>query len=199
LGLTKQRPVYLRVATNKVPAASDLHSVDRTLSEVVNEASAALAAAGAKGPIRLLRTLAIRYRGQSNTLDISIRNGRFDGQAFSDTIAEFEREYEANFGEGSTDAKAGFEVVNARVVGFGVLQPPSTQTLGAMAAAGSRRVVYDLVQGPIESAIWRTSFPPPDASVAGPAIIEFPGQSVVVPPGSRAVADRLGNLHVTRQ
>jgi N-methylhydantoinase A len=199
LGLTKQRPVYLRAATNKVPAASDLQSVDRTLSEVVKEASAELAAAGAKGPIRLLRTLAIRYRGQSNTLDISTRNGRFDAQAFSDTIAEFEREYEGNFGEGSTDAKAGFEIVNARVVGFGVLQPPPTETLGAMAAAGSRRVIYDLLQGPIESAIWRTSFPPPDASVAGPAIIEFPGQSLVVPPGSRAVADRLGNLHVTRQ
>ena len=32
--------------------------------------------------------------------------------------------------------------------------------------------------------------------IEGPAIIEFTGQSVVVPPGARATADRLGNLHV---
>src|SRR5205823_2072385 len=137
-----------------------------------------------KGPIRILQTLAIRFRGQSNTLDITNQNGRFDGQAFSETIAEFEREYEANFGEGSTDAKAGFEIVNARVVAFGALQPPETETVGAMAAGGSRKVVYELAHGPLESAIWRTNFPPPDANVAGPAIIEFPGQSVVVPPRS---------------
>jgi N-methylhydantoinase A len=34
--------------------------------------------------------------------------------------------------------------------------------------------------------------------VAGPCIIEFPGQSVVVPPDASATADRFGNLHVTR-
>jgi N-methylhydantoinase A len=56
--------------------------------------------------------------------------------------------------------------------------------------------LFDLAAGPVETAIWRTSFPPPGAVVRGPAIIEFPGQSVVVPPGGHAEADAIGNLHV---
>jgi N-methylhydantoinase A len=33
--------------------------------------------------------------------------------------------------------------------------------------------------------------------VKGPAIIEFPGQSVVIPPRGIATADQHGNLHVS--
>ena len=46
------------------------------------------------------------------------------------------------------------------------------------------------------TAIYRTSFPAPGTSIEGPAIVEFPGQSVVVPPGAKATADAFGNLHV---
>jgi len=49
----------------------------------------------------------------------------------------------------------------------------------------------------VDTAIWRTSFPPPGTEIAGPAIIEFPGQSVVIPPGWLARADAMGNLHVS--
>jgi N-methylhydantoinase A len=49
----------------------------------------------------------------------------------------------------------------------------------------------------LETAIYKTRYPAPDARVEGPAIIEFPGQSVVVPPAGSAVADKFGNLHVS--
>jgi N-methylhydantoinase A len=39
-------------------------------------------------------------------------------------------------------------------------------------------------------------FPKAGTQVAGPCIIEFPGQSVVIPPGAHAKADQFGNLHV---
>jgi N-methylhydantoinase A len=48
----------------------------------------------------------------------------------------------------------------------------------------------------VDTAIYRTSFPKEGASAQGPAIIEFPGQSVVVPPGASARADKFGNIHV---
>jgi N-methylhydantoinase A len=199
LGLTKERPVYLRVSTAGTPAAKDLDAVAGTLSDIDREARSELSNAGARGAINTVRTLAIRYRGQSNTLDIAVINATFDATAFKAAIAEFEREYEANFGEGSTDAKAGFEIVNARVLASGVLEPPPTENRGVLEAGVARSVVFDVAQGPIETAIWRTSFPPPDAQVVGPAIVEFPGQNVVVPPGYRAVADRIGNLHVASE
>jgi N-methylhydantoinase A len=52
---------------------------------------------------------------------------------------------------------------------------------------------------PLATAIYHTSFPEPGAVVDGPAIIEFPGQSVVVPPDATATADGFGNLHVRQK
>ena len=51
-------------------------------------------------------------------------------------------------------------------------------------------------KAPVETAIYRTSFPKYGESAHAPAVIEFPGQSVVVPPGASAKSDRFGNIHV---
>ena len=61
---------------------------------------------------------------------------------------------------------------------------------------GSRKVVFDdPSERPSTPPSWRiVSFAA--TPVEGPCIIEFPGQSVVVPPNSGARADALGNLHV---
>jgi N-methylhydantoinase A len=57
--------------------------------------------------------------------------------------------------------------------------------------------VFDVAKGAVQTAIYRTTFPPPGNTIKGPAIIEFPGQSVVVPPRGTAKADKHGNLHVS--
>jgi N-methylhydantoinase A len=66
-----------------------------------------------------------------------------------------------------------------------------------MKLAAMRHVVFSDALNPVETAVYRTSFPEANASIAGPAIVEFPGQSVVVPPGARASTDQFGNIHVT--
>jgi N-methylhydantoinase A len=58
--------------------------------------------------------------------------------------------------------------------------------------------VFSDPKTPVATAIYLTTFPQAGAMAQGPAIIEFPGQSVVVPPGMSAEADAFGNLHVTR-
>ena len=62
----------------------------------------------------------------------------------------------------------------------------------------SRPVVFRDANNPVETKIYETSFPENGAAVEGPCIIEFPGQSVVVPPGYGARADGFGNLHVKK-
>jgi len=56
--------------------------------------------------------------------------------------------------------------------------------------------VFRDANAPVETAIYRTSFPKDGESAQGPAVIEFPGHSVVVPPGASARSDRFGNIHV---
>ena len=60
----------------------------------------------------------------------------------------------------------------------------------------SRRVYFDDPEHAVECAVFHATVPNDGWTVSGPCIIEYPGQSVVVPPGARVAADRLGNLHV---
>jgi N-methylhydantoinase A len=46
--------------------------------------------------------------------------------------------------------------------------------------------------------VFAGEFPGPDESFDGPALIEFPGHTVVLPPGWSATSDRLGNLMLRR-
>ena len=105
--------------------------------------------------------------------------------------------YDAMFGHGASYAGAGHELLSVRVAGAGSLPPPPLKMKGdALVRAGEREVVFDDPANPVATTIWRTSFPAPGSRVDGPCIIEFPGQSAVVPPGGRASADDFGNLHI---
>jgi len=198
LGLTRESAVYLRASAGVRPPASALVALDAELARLARDTEASLRDAGARGEIVVERLLSMRYRGQTNTMDIPVAAGTFDEPAFADAARRFEKEYETLFGRGATYSSAGFEVMGARVTAHGALPPPPLVAAGeALVASGSRKILFDLKQGPVDTAIWRTSYPPPGAEVAGPAIIEFPGQSVVVPPGGHARADAFGNLHVS--
>jgi len=198
LGLTREQPVYLRVTSDARPAPAALKAIDATLRTLEAEARNGVVAAGARGRISIERVLAIRYRGQTNALDTVITDGAFTEQAYLAAVKRFETDYEALFGRGATYTRAGFEILGVRIVAQGGLPPPAGSAKGeTLRKAGSRRVVFDYKSGAVATAIYRTSFPPPGSRIKGPAIIEFPGQSVVVPPRGAAKADRLGNLHVS--
>jgi N-methylhydantoinase A len=198
LGLTRERPVYLRVASDAVPQAAALKAVHDALAALEADVREGLKAAGARGTVNVERVLAIRYRGQTNALDIAIANGAFNERAYEGAVARFERQYESLFGRGATYTRAGFEILSARAIGQGSLPPPASKATGEpLKKSGARRVVFDDPAQPLDTAIYRTIFPPPSTRVRGPALIEFPGQSVVVPPRGVARADAFGNLHVS--
>ena len=55
-------------------------------------------------------------------------------------------------------------------------------------------MVYENADRPVETAIWTTDHPPPGQQLTGPAIIELPGATVVIPGGATAGIDRYGNV-----
>jgi N-methylhydantoinase A len=90
------------------------------------------------------------------------------------------------------------ELLSVRVVGTSTLSPPALASKGEIPRAGRLRPVYftDGVH-PVECDVWLAAVPAEGWSADGPCIVEFTGQSVVVPPGATARADQLGNLHVS--
>jgi N-methylhydantoinase A len=198
LGVTKESAAYLRVGPGAQPDEQALAAIDTTLRRLSQEARMELVRAGAQGDITIERLLAMRFRGQSNVIDVALDADHFDTTVFGDLASRFESIYEALFGRGASYSGAGHEIVSARAIARGFLQPPAARPQGSpLAYAGTRRVVFDDPATFLETAIYKTRYPAPDAKVEGPAIIEFPGQSVVVPPGGSAVADEFGNLHVS--
>ena len=199
LGFTAEAPTYVRVRPNATPGEDQLKKVSDAIVTSTQEVHRNLELAAAKGNVRIEPYVSIRFRGQTHHLDVAVKEGAFDQAAFRDVVARFESQYETLFGRGAAFSKAGYELLSVRVVGAGALPPPTVATEGeALAPAGHRQVVFRDPRGPVETAIYRTSFPKAGAQVDGPAIIEFPGQSVVVPPKAHARADGFGNLHISR-
>ena len=86
-------------------------------------------------------------------------------------------------------------VINSVFLGISVYMSSRASTSRVLARHMLSRAGLVLMLT-VDTAIYRTSFPRDGETAQGPAIIEFPGQSVVVPPGATATSDRFGNIHV---
>ncbi|MCO5162715.1 MAG: hydantoinase/oxoprolinase family protein [Mesorhizobium sp.] len=197
LGFSTERPTYVRVAPGDQPTTDQIESVNASIAQAVAETRRNLLLASPDRDVAIELVAAIRFRGQTNHLDVPLSGQTLDQDGFSDLTARFEALYEQLFGRGSSYSSAGFELLSIRAAGSCSLPPPARGSLGdPITRAGSRKVVFDDPSAALDTAIYKTVFPNPGASVAGPCIVEFPGQSVVVPPGAKAVADVFGNLVV---
>lgn len=197
LGFTTERPTYIRIQPGRAPNDAELKRINDGLAECLAGVKTNLALASAKTNVQIERFIAIRFRGQTHHLDVPVENGVFDLTAFRKVAADFERQYETLFGHGASYSGAGYEILSVRVTGTGALPPPTPSMAGdELKPVKTRRVVFDDPAAAVETTIYLTTFPKAGTGVSGPCIVEFPGQSVVVPPGARAHADKFGNLHV---
>lgn len=198
VGTSAERPAHLRLGGGPAePSGADLERVTRALDEAEREASATVAAAG-EGGAAITRTLAMRYKGQTHALDVELAAaGAFDLAAWRAAVAAFGRRYEAAFGRGAGSGAAGYETLSVRVTAVARAQTPAPAEEGdALTPVGTRAVVFDDPAAPVQATIYRAHWPRAGEAADGPCVIEYPGQSVVVPPGARARADVAGNLVV---
>jgi N-methylhydantoinase A len=197
LGFAAERPAYARVSPGAVPKDEQLAKLTAALQSASKEVRENLALAGPKGAIAIERFVAIKFRGQTNHLDIPFDGDNFTLDTFRGVTRAFETQYESLFGRGAAFSNAGYELIAIRVMGVGFLPPPVLATKGEIFAPQGKRLVFFRDAGTaIETAIYRTSFAKEGETADGPAVIEFPGQSVVVPPSATARADSHGNIHV---
>lgn len=191
-----ERATYVRVQGTRTITAAEAALVEKGLQEASSEAAEQLRRS-AKTEIGIACFAAIRYLGQTHHLDIPLVSSKFGEAEFKTLVSAFQEQYSGLFGVGATYAKAGYEILSVRAVGTGVLTPPALASRGVRPSAGKpRRVAFNSATDVHECAVWHATVPSEGWSTVGPAIIEFTGQSVVVPPGASASADKLGNLHV---
>jgi N-methylhydantoinase A len=157
---------------------------------------------GAAG-VRLVREVAVRYRRQAHTLTVEVDPGRLGGDAAAAIQRRFERRYAAVYGEGAVlGADAGIELEAQTVYGTRPVAAPPLRAHepdgggAARAVKGSRRA-YFAPGGFVATAVLDGALLEAGDVVAGPAIVERMGDSVVVPAGVRAEVDRYLTISLT--
>lgn len=138
-----------------------------------------------------------RYRGQEHTVKVPVPAAadRIDVAALVDRFhAAHEQRYTYRL-------DASVELVNFHLVATLPVAKPELADRdpgdGADALLGRRRVDFD-ADGVHDAAILAGARLRPGERIPGPAIVQEPSVTLVVPPGWHVSVDRLGNYHLTR-
>ncbi len=202
LGMLMTDVKYTRVLTRVQPAAgADGAALERLYRGLEAELVAALGAEGVP-PERmgLERACDMRYHGQAYEVTVAApaSGDRLDAAAL---VAAFHAEHRRSYGQ--ADEREPVELVNFRVTGIGLvpkatLAPRPAGPDGERAVPkGERRVYFGPDRGWQVCPVFERDGLGPGAAVAGPALVEEPGATIVLYPGHRALVDRLGNLRVS--
>ncbi len=194
---TAEKSVYLRFSPKHLLENEQLQELRAACSAVSEAVLDDLRREHVSDDRSVERSIALRYRGQAHHLDVPLPEEEMTEATFAICLERFEHEYETLFGRGAAFRGAGFEVLSVRAIGTGKLTLPVTPSgKDRLLRIGSRAVVFDDAHAPVETAVYATEFPAPEQNVAGPCVIEYPGQTVVVPPGGSVRSDALGNVHI---
>jgi N-methylhydantoinase A len=189
---TEVRNDYARTSLQK-PPDYDLEAVASVYAALEAQASAWLEAEGVAASARRLRRHAdVRYRHQGFEITVPWPERDLSVDAL---IARFHERHRRLYTYALPDAPV--EIVTLRVIAAGRVRrftlPPVGRASGAR--AGRRRVFFAGVGWRECPCIPRDALAV-GAVVRGPAIVEQLDATTVVPPGQRAVVDRVGNIVV---
>lgn len=145
-------------------------------------------------------TVDVRYLGQSHDINVPLTLTDLESSGFESLVERFTARHKQQFGYEL--AGTPIQIVNLRISGFGQ-QPglpwPARENAGTRAEAiGTRLVAHRSLAEATPWPIYRFESFGVGTEVAGPAIVEYPGSTLVVPPEWTARYDRFMNAVVTK-
>jgi N-methylhydantoinase A len=176
---------------------TDLAEIDAAWQELARQARTQLRAEGFTGDsVRVRRSGALHYKGQSFELVVPVPDGPFDAAMAAHLEEAFGAEHERTYGHRAGPQEP-VELVSIQVVGQGLRAgsgvPQRLQSSRAYAEAGPpRRVYFGAENGWMNTPVLRRS----DLAIrrAGPAVIEEYDATCLIPPGAAAELDPSGNI-----
>lgn len=153
------------------------------------------------------REIDMRYAMQLAEVPVPVDDRELTDEALVRAVANFERTYAELYGKDSGFREAGVQAITYRVRGTGVM--PSTAELPTLessstadpadALSETRPVFLDISKGYVETPVYDYTLLRAGHVLPGPAIIEVPTTTAVIPAGFTGAIDHLGNLVITRE
>ena len=175
----------------------DFDELNAEMDDLIAKGKATLSKEGIpEAKINVLRYGDVKYFSQSRFFTVEIPDGKINdlGAITENFLAKMKREYGYNLPTGY----APVEIVNLRVVAMGEIVKPDLALLnggGSMEAARkSDRQVWFKDEGFVDTTIYQRDRLPRGATFDGPAIVEQPDTTTVLPPGTHCTVDDYGNL-----
>ena len=155
--------------------------------------------------IEVERELDMRYAAQLAEVTTPVDGGALDDAALARSASKFEERYADLYGAGSGFSAAGIQAITYRVRATGVL--PFSSALpdvksadsadATVALVGTRSICLDGRVGYVETDVYDYRELRSGHVLQGPAVVELPTTTVVVPAGTTGAVDHLGNLTIT--
>ncbi len=186
--LTIAPNVMLTIAANEFGDESKQHRrIEREFAAMEKLAKADLRAEGfAPDQTKLVRLLAVRYRGQSFELEVA---------ADANAIEQFHQIHRERYGH--ADQNKAVEIVSVRLRAVGITDKPQLQqekTFRRYKAKPDREALIWLGDKRRKAAVFDRANLLPGAKITAPAIVIEYGSTTLIPPGWHATVDAWQNL-----
>jgi N-methylhydantoinase A len=194
--------IRTRVMSCQYIQPADPAMINERLAAIEEEMGAAMSAEGFKrGQLEFRRFFTMRYRRQTAGVELPADFDRFNAKRVADLQGAFEKKYEELYGTGAGYTKAGIEISEIRVDAVGKVSKPrlSAKRKAAGSARGAlkgkRRVFFTRPERRfIETPVYDYARLAPGATLRGPAIVELPFTTALVPPEHKVTVDPYMNL-----
>ncbi len=201
-GIATADIIHSRVMTYHAVMPIDPRVLNERLQAIDDELLALMASENfPREQVTFRRFLSMRFRRQTYGVELALPWDRLDEQKVEELGKLFEAKYEDLYGKGATFAQAGVEINTLRVDAVGpIARPTLTREQGdgadpSAARKASRQAYFDGRW--TDTAVYDYTRLAPGARVAGPAIVEAPLTTIVIPPGYQGAVDGYRNVIIT--
>lgn len=203
-GIASADVIHTRLISQRFLMPADPIALNRRLEAVEKELLRVMVREGfSSSQVSFRRTFFMRYHRQMNDVGIQVPSKRYAPRDITAIDRMFEREYEKIYGAGSTFREAGTEIISIGVDAIGKTvksrpkRHPLTRGHARGAVKGYRQIFFTSPRlRSFRTAIYDYERLTPGHRFDGPAIVETPITTVVVPPQKSVRVDRFLNIEL---
>jgi N-methylhydantoinase A len=197
LGVMSSDVLHVHEHSELVPAPFPPDRLNAIYDRLEAEAREQLHAEGFDDDrIEITRVADMKFSMQIHQVEVPVPGGRLTEQDTAEQIERFIERYEQHYGKGSAFADAGTQIGIFRVFARGRLRTPALPNIEEQEApvSESREVYWRDLGGFQATDVIPGHSLGANFTFEGPAILDLPDTTVVVPPGASGRVDRLGSI-----